>query len=121
MLPRTLIGLGLALASGAPFVVMGACSDSTSDQPTTSGTGAHGGSGGSGGHGTAGTGGSIIFPDQYSCTTGQPCEDGGICAGNMCCAAELACAEACCQGGEVCSFQACVTPGAMARCSGARP
>jgi hypothetical protein len=52
------------------------------------------------------------FSDTSSCPNGAACGDGGVCAGGTCCAAELACASACCAGGQVCSFQSCVTPGA---------
>ncbi|MCA9719468.1 MAG: hypothetical protein KC468_32685 [Myxococcales bacterium] len=53
-------------------------------------------------------------------TTGveEPCpedceEMGGVCVGSICCAPDLACGDVCCEGGEVCSFQQCVTPGSV--------
>ncbi|HVH41999.1 MAG TPA: FG-GAP-like repeat-containing protein [Labilithrix sp.] len=44
--------------------------------------------------------------------TGKACEDGGVCAGNVCCAASLACGDVCCPAGNTCSFQKCAVPGA---------
>jgi hypothetical protein len=48
--------------------------------------------------------------------TGEPaCADtceGGVCIDDLCCPAELACGAICCPGGQVCSFQTCVLPGA---------
>ncbi len=45
------------------------------------------------------------------CVTGDPCGDGGVCAGGACCDLALACGNTCCNAGDVCSFQKCVTPG----------
>lgn len=48
-------------------------------------------------------------------TTGASCEDTcveGECIDGTCCAIEQACDDTCCGDGEVCSFQACVVPGA---------
>ncbi|MCA9638287.1 MAG: VCBS repeat-containing protein, partial [Myxococcales bacterium] len=39
------------------------------------------------------------------------CED-GVCIDGVCCPTELVCGAICCGGGEVCSFQKCVVPGA---------
>ena len=62
--------------------------------------------------GADGTGGdSPSFPDGANCPSGSSCGDGGVCAGGQCCAADRACGEACCGGGQICSFQKCVTPG----------
>jgi len=56
-----------------------------------------------------------VFSDGSGCTSGAACGDGGICAGGTCCAAASACGAACCAAKEVCSFQACVTPGALCK------
>lgn len=48
-------------------------------------------------------------------TTGASCEDtceAGECIDDTCCAIDQACVDTCCGDGEVCSFQACVVPGA---------
>lgn len=48
-------------------------------------------------------------------TTGSACSEDcgdGICLAGSCCPAESICDEVCCAGGDVCSFQECVTPGA---------
>lgn len=53
-------------------------------------------------------------PDTDS-TTGSACAEDcgdGVCVDGACCAAEAVCDEICCAGGDVCSFQECVTPGA---------
>ena len=53
-----------------------------------------------------------VSSDQdFKCTNGTTCGDGGVCAGNVCCDVALACGNACCGGGQLCSFQKCVTPG----------
>lgn len=83
------------------------CSDDEADGTTTSA----GGSGGLGAGGTAGSGANIL-PDA-GCQVGDPCGDGGVCAGDgTCCeVADLLCGDQCCGAGQVCSFQACQTPG----------
>ena len=75
------------------------------------------GTGGMGGSSSSGTGGDDTLFDAGSCPTGEAC-DGGVCAGGVCCAVDLACGDACCGGGQVCSFQKCVTPGANCAESG---
>lgn len=94
-----------ALLGGA--TAFAACEDSTqvTTPPTTTTTGtAGGGTGGTGG-GTAGSGG------EPACVDGQPCDNGGICAGGECCEPALACGSTCCPTGDICSFQECATPG----------
>jgi len=59
-----------------------------------------------------------VMPDVNTpdggCSTGQACGDGGICTtGGVCCDETLACAVACCNAGQVCSFQQCASPGAV--------
>lgn len=51
-------------------------------------------------------------PDSGTCQPGQPCGDGGVCAGETCCDPALACGNECCPADTVCSFQHCVSPGA---------
>ncbi|MDC3980035.1 FG-GAP repeat domain-containing protein [Polyangium jinanense] len=89
---------------------------SSSGGTGAAGSGSTTGTGGMGGS-SSGTGGDDTLFDAGSCPTGEAC-DGGVCAGGVCCAVELACGEACCGGGEVCSFQKCVTPGASCAESG---
>jgi len=106
----------ILLAAAAPFAPVGcSCSGETSN--TTSGNTGGGGSGGSGAGmgaaGNTGTGGSDPFLDAGACNSGDPCGDGGVCAGNVCCSAAQACGEVCCGMTEVCSFQQCVTPGSV--------
>jgi hypothetical protein len=70
-----------------------------------------------GGNGNGADGGLDASPDGIGfgdggCAQGSACGDGGVCVGNgECCAKTSACAAACCQSGELCSFQKCVTPG----------
>ncbi len=71
-----------------------------------------GGGGGDGGDAGLDSGDDALAFGDASCTTGSACGDGGVCVGNgQCCAAAEACGASCCTGGEVCSFQKCVTPG----------
>src|SRR6185437_12143787 len=119
MQPRRLLRLALVMTASIMVVPLAAvsCGGSGGHASSTS----SGGSGGSGGHdggtttstgGTGGDGGLSLLDHASGCTNGEPCGDGGVCAGNVCCAAELACGKTCCAGGSVCSFQACVVPGA---------
>lgn len=48
-----------------------------------------------------------------TCATGDPCGDGGVCAGGSCCDATHACGDVCCGASDVCSFGKCATPGAV--------
>ncbi len=115
--PR-LVALALVSSALAVPLIAASCGSGGSGTGSTLSTGT-GGSTGHGGHdagdsGKAGAGGEggTTFVDQNSCTSGQSCGDGGVCAGNVCCAAALACGDVCCAGGDVCSFQKCATPGA---------
>lgn len=61
-----------------------------------------------------GNDGGLDLPDDpapTTCDKGLACDEGEVCAGGVCCKEELACGSACCGDGQVCSFQACVTPG----------
>lgn len=71
------------------------------------------GGGGDGKDGGTGDGGADGFGfGDGGCAQGSACGDGGVCVGNgQCCAATNACGASCCQSGELCSFQKCVTPG----------
>lgn len=55
-----------------------------------------------------------VVDDSGSGTTGATCDDTceGECIDGTCCAADKACDTVCCGEVEVCSFQACVMPGA---------
>ncbi len=123
MRARRSLSLGFCLITGAALAPLAAASCGGSGHvATTSTTGGGGpgtttGTGGAKDAGTTGSGGGgstgASFLDQsVPCSTGDPCGDGGICAGNVCCDATLACGDACCAAGSVCSFQACVVPGA---------
>ncbi|MRG94392.1 FG-GAP repeat domain-containing protein [Polyangium spumosum] len=111
----------LVLSSSAAVLVAAlgqGCGDGGS---STGGAGASGSATGTGGMGGAssssGTGGDDTLFDAGSCPPGEAC-DGGVCAGGVCCVVELACGDACCGGGQVCSFQKCVAPGASCAESG---
>src|SRR5262249_26941864 len=92
-------------------VVGFSCGDgSATGAAGSSGTTSTSGAAGTGG--AAGSGGDETLFDGGSCQTGDPC-DGGVCAGGKCCEVALACGDVCCAGGEVCSFQKCVDPGAL--------
>ncbi|MFO0756647.1 MAG: VCBS repeat-containing protein [Byssovorax sp.] len=113
----SLTAIGLSLLGTA--TIAAACS-STTEAPTSTSTTATAtttttaGTGGAGGKGSGGEGGLFVQEAGPPCAEdGTPCEDGGICAGGMCCAGGKACAKACCGDAEVCSFQICVTPGAI--------
>jgi hypothetical protein len=111
-----LVALTLIASALSMPLISASCSSGTGTTGVTGGGGASAGHGGadagdSGKNGGGGEGGTT-FVDQNSCTNGQSCGDGGVCAGNVCCSATLACANVCCNAGQVCSFQACVTPGA---------
>jgi len=103
----------LVLTSSAVVAALVApgCGDGGSTGAGSAGAGNAGASAGTGGNGgSGGDGGGDIFVDAGGCATGTAC-DGGVCAGGVCCAVDLACGDACCEGGQVCSFQKCVTPG----------
>jgi len=109
---RRRLFLAFALFSGALAAPLVTASCGGGGSGGSASTGASGGAdAGHGGAAAQGGGGGTTFLDQNSCTTGQPCGDGGVCAGDVCCAAALACGDACCGTGDVCSFQKCVTPG----------
>lgn len=90
------------------------CSGGGGGDSSGSGTSNTGGgrptSSASGSTGAAGTGGDDTLFDAGSCSTGDPC-DGGVCVAGECCDVDRACGDVCCAGGQVCSFQKCVTPG----------
>ncbi len=54
-----------------------------------------------------------LIGDTSTCPQGQSCGDGGICTADKCCQAALACGPACCDMGQVCSFERCQIPGAV--------
>ncbi|MEP7119524.1 MAG: VCBS repeat-containing protein [Byssovorax sp.] len=61
------------------------------------------------GGGPFGTGGSS--GSSGSCLPGQACGDNGVCSDNNVCCTVVLCAGACCNGGEICAFDHCVSPG----------
>ncbi|AKT39374.1 FG-GAP repeat domain-containing protein [Chondromyces crocatus] len=96
----------------SPLAIIPACEcggeGSNSTTPGSGGNGV-GGAGGAGGESTL----SGLLNDGGTCTDSSGCEDGEKCVSGACCAADLACADTCCQGGQVCSFQQCQSPGSL--------
>ncbi len=96
------------LALATPFLVAAvgaACSGGAEAPDGGFGAGGDLGVGGSGGDGGQ------LLGQGGGCTAGQPCPD-GICAEDgSCCDQSALCGATCCDGGDVCSFQGCVTPG----------
>jgi hypothetical protein len=105
---RFALGICFFTSAGAAFA---ACSSNPSTPISSGGAGGEAGSGG-GGSANGGSGGDIFIDGGPGCQTGDPCGDGGVCAGGSCCTVTLACGNVCCNDGQVCSFQQCVTPGA---------
>lgn len=107
-----------------PFAAAAASSCGGDEEPSATGvfettSSGSGGAGGAGSSTSTGEGGDL-FGDGGTdeCTSdGTPCDlagDGdGVCAGGVCCDAEKACGMSCCSATDVCSFQQCVTPGAL--------
>jgi len=108
--------LRIALASSIVLVACDTgtqvCADSTCGG---GGAGASGGAGGSGGAGATGGGGSLFggFGGSSGCDDANPCPQGETCNFGLCCAIPcgVMATPTCCDGGDVCSFQQCVTPG----------
>jgi hypothetical protein len=111
MRKRALFIVLLPLAAAIPLAGS-SCGDGggSSGAPSSSATGSGGAGTSTGTGGAGGSGGNDTIFDAGGCNNGDPC-DGGVCAGNVCCPVDLACGGACCAGGQVCSFQQCVTPG----------
>jgi hypothetical protein len=105
---RFALGICFFTSAGAAFA---ACSSNPTTPISSGGAGGEAGSGG-GGSANGGSGGDIFIDGGPGCQTGDPCGDGGVCAGGSCCTVTLACGNVCCNDGQVCSFQQCVTPGA---------
>ncbi len=112
---RLRFSLLVLVSAAAPLgLATWSCGSSGSNPSGPSGSGGTGGAGvaDAGDAGNTGGGGGTTFQDQSSCTSGQPCGDGGVCVSGMCCDSALACGDTCCNAGDVCSFQKCVAPGA---------
>lgn len=112
MRQRSLSRMGVVVAVGWAFAALASCAPKSGGSASEDDARGEGPGDTVGDDGKAGGGGSFDDDSIDSCSDGQACGEGGICAGGICCDAALACGSSCCGAGQICSFQVCVTPGA---------